>query len=523
MSEIVNQSLQKIAKGTGIVFIGSLAGLVLAFIGRLLVARYWTESDYGVFSLALVVLNICVVIGTLGLQSGVRRSIAYARGKNEHEKVQGLISASVWLGLASSLILCLILFFISETIAIKIFHEPALISPIRIFAIAIPFSTLLDVLVSIFLGFGRVQAKVYFQDILRNVLFPILLLAVILFNLSFTGVFYAYLISLVISCLLLMIYAIKHLHLSMKFTAKSAVNPVAKELLFFSLPLLGVAMLQLIIAWTDTLMLGYFKISADVGLYNAAHSLAQFISSPLGAMLVIYMPITSELYAKDMLHEMRRNFSILTKWLCSVTLPLFLILFLFPETVLSFLFGVNYVPAANALRILSLGFIINNFLGPNGATLIAIGESKFMMWATLATAVLNIGLNIALIPPLGIVGAAIASVTAQTSINLIRCWKLYSLSKAQPLSKNLLKPTLASLGLIFLIHFISQNFLTITLWMLPLLFILYYAIYSLATLFTRSFDQEDITMLVAIEKRTGVSAAPIKKILSKFLKEDNSK
>ncbi|HDH41260.1 MAG TPA: flippase, partial [Candidatus Altiarchaeales archaeon] len=267
MSEIVNQSLQKIAKGTGIVFIGSLTGLFLAFIGRLMIARYWTESDYGVFSLAFVVLNICVVIGTLGLQDGASRSIAYARGKNESEKIQGLISASVWLGLAGSLILCLILFFTSETIAIKIFHEPALISPIRIFAIAIPFSTLLNVLVSIFLGFGRVQAKVYFQDILRNALFPILLLAVILFNLSFTGVFYAYLISLVISCLLLMIYAIKYLHSPMKFTAKSAINPVAKELLFFSLPLLGVAMLQLIIAWTDTLMLGYFKISADVGLY----------------------------------------------------------------------------------------------------------------------------------------------------------------------------------------------------------------------------------------------------------------
>jgi O-antigen/teichoic acid export membrane protein len=519
MSEIVTQSLQKIAKGTGIVFIGSLAGLFLAFIGRLMIARYGTVSEYGVFSLALVILNICVVISTLGLQRGVTRSIAYAIGKNEYEKIQGFISASVWLSIAASLTLGLILFLTSGSIAISIFHEPALTAPLKIFSIAIPFFTLSSVLVSIFLGFGRVQAKVYFQDILRNVLFTILLLAVILLSLSFTSVFYAYTLSLAIPCLLLVIYTVKYLPSSIRYTAKPTnnANPIARELLFFSLPLLGVAMLQMMIAWTDTLMLGSFKSTAEVGLYNAAYPLANFISSPLSALLVIYMPITSGLYAQGLMPEMRRNFAILTKWLCSLSLPLFLILFLFPEAVLNFLFGANYIFAANALRILSIGYIINNFLGPNGSTLIAIGESKFMMWATAATAILNIGLNIALIPTLGIVGAAIASVVAITSINLIRCWKLYSLSKAQPLSKNLIKPTLASLVLIFLIYFILREFLTVTPWMLPLLFILYYALYSSAILFTKSFDLEDINLLLAIERKMGINFRRTKNLLRKFV------
>jgi O-antigen/teichoic acid export membrane protein len=86
--------------------------------------------------------------------------------------------------------------------------------------------------------------------------------------------------------------------------------------------------------------------------------------------------------------------------------------------VLGFLFGANYAPAATALRILSIGFIISNFMGPNGATLIVMGEVRFVMWATLTTALLNIGLNIALIPPFGIEGTAIASVATITSGNL---------------------------------------------------------------------------------------------------------
>ncbi|MBE9592636.1 MAG: oligosaccharide flippase family protein, partial [Proteobacteria bacterium] len=253
--------------------------------------------------------------------------------KNESDKIQWLISASVWLALAGSLILCVILFFTSEAIAENIFHEPALTYPLKIFSIAIPFFTLTNVLVSIFLGFGHVQAKVYFQDIFGNALFPPLLLTVILLNLSFIGVFYAYIISLAISCLLLIAYAIKRLPSPKKFTAKPTANAnsVTKELLFFSLPLLGISMIQMIIGWTDILMLGYFQTSARVGLYNAALPLAHLIGIPLAALLPIYGPITAGLYAKNSVAEMGRNYAIVTKWIFSATLPLFLLLFLFPE------------------------------------------------------------------------------------------------------------------------------------------------------------------------------------------------
>lgn len=513
----LDESLVKIAKGAGIAFIGCLVGLLFGFMGRLLVARYGTEAEYGVFSLAFAILSICVIVGTLGLQHAAPRSIAYARGKNDIEKVKKLIPSSIQFGLLASVSLSIIVFFASDIIARAIFHNAALGSPLKIFALGIPLLTLINVFAAIFRGFDEVKPGVYFQDAATHLLFPLFLLPVIFLSLPFTGVFYAFLASLLTACAALIVYSAKRLPLPIKFRIRISTNPVATELLFLSLPLLGVAMLHMIIVWTDTLMLGSFKTSADVGLYNAGSPLAQFIFAPMGAMLLIYMPVTSGLYAQGSLAEIRRNFSVLTKWLCSATLPLFLILFMFPETVISFLFGANYTSAATTLRILSVGFIISNLLGPNGASLIAMGEVRFVMWATLASAVINIGLNVALIPPFGIEGAAIASMVAITSVGLIRCWKLYSVSGAQPLSKNLMRPTLASLAIIFLIYFISTSFLTVTLWMLPLLFILYYGIYGLAVLLTRSFDKEDISMLLAIEERLGINLSLLKRTLQRFL------
>ncbi|MGV9141463.1 MAG: flippase [Promethearchaeota archaeon] len=515
MSDEGDRSLQKIAKGSGIAFFGIFVGLIFAFIGRIMVARYGTEAEYGIFSLAFVILNICAVIGTLGLQQGATRSIAYARGEEDKEKVSSLVSASVQFGIVTSLLLSIIIFFSSDFISSKIFHDVALSFPLKIFALGIPFFTLINVFASIFRGFDDVKPKVYFQDFLRNITFPLFLLPVIFLSLSFNVVFYAFLFSLVVPCILFFVYAKRWLPQSINIFQRF--NLHTKELLVFSLPLLGVTMLQMIISWTDTLMLGGLKTSADVGLYNAAFPLARFISTPLMALLLIYMPIISGLYAQGMTEDLKRNFAVLTKWLCSATFPLFLILFLFPELVLSFLFGANYVPAAYVLRILSLGFIINNFLGPNGDTLIAMGKVNFIMWATSASAIINIVLNFSLIPLFGILGAATASVVAITSVNLIRSWKLYSISKAQPLSKNLLKPTLISIMIISFIYFIINFLLTLVFWILPFLLMLFYLIYGSAIILTKSFDQEDITLLLAIEKKTGVNLIIIKNILKKSL------
>ncbi|MGB2842099.1 MAG: oligosaccharide flippase family protein [Halobacteriota archaeon] len=85
MSEIVNQSLQKIAKGTGIVFTGTIIGMLLGFVGRVIIVRFTTQTEYGIYCRALVVISIFVTIATLGLNEGSTRYIAYHRGEGKEE------------------------------------------------------------------------------------------------------------------------------------------------------------------------------------------------------------------------------------------------------------------------------------------------------------------------------------------------------------------------------------------------------------------------------------------------------
>ncbi|MCD4664600.1 MAG: oligosaccharide flippase family protein, partial [Bacteroidales bacterium] len=292
---------------------------------------------------------------------------------------------------------------------------------------------------------------------------------------------------------------------------------VTRELLTFSLPLLGVALIHMIISWTDTLMLGGFLTSNEVGLYNAASPLATLIILPMTAMLLIYAPIISGLYAKNSLNEIRKNYTVLTKWVFVSSLPPFILLFLFPDEIIYYLFGSNYVLASQSLRILSLGYIISNLLGPNGTTIMAVGKTRFLMLASATAACINIILNLALIPQLGITGAAIATASSIVIHCVIRHIKVHSILKISSLTKNLIKPGLVAISLIFIISYLVKNYLEIEVWMLPLLFILFYVIYFMAILATRSFDNEDLMMLLEIEKKMGINIAPLKKILSRFL------
>lgn len=119
MVEPLSDSLRKIARGTGIALAGTFLALLLGFATRLIIARYGSEADYGVYSLAIVILAFATTVVCLGLPDGVARYIAYFRGKGETDKVRGVISVSLQLAAAASIIVG-IAFFLAPNISPQI-------------------------------------------------------------------------------------------------------------------------------------------------------------------------------------------------------------------------------------------------------------------------------------------------------------------------------------------------------------------------------------------------------------------
>jgi O-antigen/teichoic acid export membrane protein len=509
----------QILRGTGIVLTFTLVGLLLSFFCKLLIARFGTEAQYGTFSLALALLTIVGSIATLGLVTGLSRNIAVAVAREDNSIIREYVFASIVIVTVASLLVATMLFLFSGFISGTIFHDDQLRLPLQILAVALPFFAGLNLGIAILQGFKRVSGRAIFQYLVLYSLFIFILVCAYYAKISFVGVFYAYLTALVITVLLLALYAKRALGISWKITLRGQrlFTPAAIELFKFSLPLLLFELLIMFGTWIDTLMLGVFKSSGDVGLYNVALPLSLLITVPINAVAFIYLPVISGLHAQGRTSEIEQNMTLMTKWICLVALPIAFVFLLFPETTISLTFGAKYMLAGNALRILSLGAILLTTTMLAMQTVIAFGHSRFIMASTCAMVALDVTLDVLLIPRFSIEGAATASVTALAFWQVLCCLKLYSVGRIHPFSQNLLKPLGVALGVVVVLYYTLLPSFHGTYLTLPLFFLLFVALYGLALLFTRSLDEQDLDLATTIADKIGIDIEWVKQIMMKFV------
>jgi len=513
--ENINIIFQKIAKGTILTFIGTVIGVLLGFVSRIVIVRLISQSEYGVYSLALVLVGIFATLSTLGLHEGATRYIAYFRGKNEKEKVDNIISWSIKISIITGSSIAILTFIASDYISASIFHILDLSIPLKIFSITIPFTVLINIFTAIFRGFESVKPRIYFQNILRNLTLIVFLIIFIYLGLSFFGVVYAYLLSVLSTFLAFIFYYIRKLPIYHKKLNHINTKLLGKKLLLFSLPLMGMSFLIMTMSWTDTLMLGYFKTPALVGLYNAAIPLVHLITIAISAIGFIYIPITSQLFSKNRIGELRKSYQISTKWSFMGSFIIFFAFFLFPEKILYLFFGSSYITAAFVLQILAIGHLFDPFFGLNFHTLITTGHTNFLMKCFLIISIINIIANSFLIPIFDINGAAIATASSFCIIEIIMTIKLYKTYGVHPFTHKYKKLIGLSILLLIIFYGIKELFI-IEFWLIFIIIPIFLLIYFLLILFTHTFDKEDIMIILALEKRLGLNLTFIKKFLKNY-------
>jgi len=361
--------------------------------------------------------------------------------------------------------------------------------------------------------------RIICYDFGRSFLFLIFSLIAGILAIPFIGVIWSMFAATAIMSISILIYYLKiQKSILNNASSFSFIPSIGKKILFFSLPLVLVNIMYQVIGWADTLMIGYFMTESAVGFYNVARPLSAFVTTGLTITLFIYSPLVAGLYAQKKYKENDIIFAALTKWICFFTLPLAMVLFFYSSEVISQSFGVEYVAATIPLKILAVVFFINNLLGPNGATLTAYGKTKFLMYTTSLTAGLNVILNIILIPIYGIIGAAVATGISIISINIVRTYKLYKLTGIHSLKLNNIKPVISTIIFGSIIMFalritsIPNTFQVIlTILILSMLFLLMIVV-------THSVSQQDINLLLIVEKKLRINLSLLKRILKRYIK-----
>lgn len=186
-----------------------------------------------------------------------------------------------------------------------------------------------------------------------------------------------------------------------------------------TLPLAFLGGMQLINNRTSILILGLFVNSAQVGIYRTAEQMSSLVSLGIQAINVVVAPQIARLYAVGDKTRLQRLATASTRMVLSLTMPVVVIFLLFGKPLLKLVFGAEFVPAYGPLSILALGQLINSAAGPVGMLLIMTGHERETARGRAVSAVVNVTLNLLLIPPFGIAGAAVATAVSLITWNAL--------------------------------------------------------------------------------------------------------
>lgn len=441
----VRSELSGVLGGAVLVSLGTLLSTGINVVARAVFARAYSPAAYGIFSLGFTLLLVLSMVATLGLRNGLPRQIAFDEADVENGDTDRAGTQILWAlvlaGVVGTAVGAALVRF-DTRIAVQAFNDAAYAPAIALVGLAVPLFALTRVVSAAFRGYSRPYERVVYQGLVRNVAFLLLLVPVVAWGLDHVAAIAMLPVSLAVTTVLYLVHLYRDNPGGFRDRVLDRLRDieVPAALVRFSYPLMLSTLLLQLMTWMDILMLGYFTSSRVVGLYDGVRPLVRVIPIVWRGMIFMYVPLVSGLFARERWDAIRRVYFVLTKWFASATVPLVLVFVFFPASTLRAVFGPSFAVAAPALQLLAAAFCIGNLIGPTGATLTALGRTRVLFAMNLVAALLNFGLNVVLIPRIGLLGAAVGTTAALVVRNVLRLALLYHYGRIHALRAALFKP-----------------------------------------------------------------------------------
>jgi len=498
----LDNSLKLLVKSSMIILISIILAKFLGYLHRIIIARYLGPETYGLFSIAIMVLGFFVALSSLGLTDGILRFIPLYRGKKETKKINYILKFTIIILAISSVIFALLLFLSSEFISINIFHNKSLVVYLKIFSFLLPISIFANLFLSVLRAYEETKFSSIIQNIVQNFIKLLFFIIFIYFGFKTSGVIFSFFLgtfAMLVASYLVCKYKIPELFLKSKISTVQK-KQITNNLFSYSWPIIIIGTIGNIMYWIDSFSIGYLKSAVDVGFYNAAVPIAMLFAIASDIFAQLFFPLITREYSANNLKLIKELTKQISKWIFIINLPLFLIILLFPGTIINVLFGSEYLVAENALRILAIGSFFLSISVVSTHLLSMIGKSKFMLYNLLAFSVINLLLNIALVNLYGINGAAFSTMLCTILSGSVFVYQAYKYLKVIPFKKNMLKIFFISI-IPLLIVVILRYFIPLNLLSLALIGFLFVTLYFLLIYFAGCLDENDKIVLKAVYRK----------------------
>jgi O-antigen/teichoic acid export membrane protein len=361
-----------------------------------LYTRYLTPADYGaaeVMFAAVVSASIVVRFGTI--EALLR--FYYKDDEDPGRVVATSFAALFWLSTAAALIALPFAAPISEALLDRSAPDLARISIGGLWVL-----TMVEYLLTLFRLEER--ARAYFLTTLLNVLAAIGLTVVLVVGEGegARGLLLGSYASGAVVVLALI--AVHWRRLSLRVDM-----PLLRRLARFGLPTMPAELSLYLLNFVDRIVIVRAAGLAEAGLYSLAVKFAQAVNVLVRGFQLAWPPLAYSIRDDG---EARRAYAAVVTWFVAGCAFVVAGIWLFSRWIVRALAAPEFFDSYEAIGLIAIGVTLYALYMVMVVILGRTGRTEFNLPATIAALIANVALNIALVPPLGIVGAGLALVAS---------------------------------------------------------------------------------------------------------------
>jgi len=395
---------RRIAKNAGIMFIGENATKVLSIILVFLIARLLGDVDYGKFTFALSFTGLFYMLIDFGTRLLLVREIAQNK-----DKIQKIISNVFTLKLITGILVYIIL----NVTAFLLGYDNVTLIAISIAGLGIMFESMSATLFAIYQAHERMDIPVI-AKILRVIVrfaitVPILLMGGTFMQVLIAAIFVQFLDFLFQLIVTFRLYMRPALGWDLKYMF---------SLLKRSLPFLLAGVFVSVYFRIDVTMMSKMAPTSLPGVYtavsrdSAAYNVLDGISSVPIAAIAALLPVAI-IFRKESGEKLLDLFRTSSRYLTYLSIPMAVGVSMLAEKIVLLIYKDAYINSVPAMIILSWTIIPLSINYVMGTMMVAVQKEKEVVAVLMGNVIINIILNIFLIPRLSLYGAAMTTVLTE--------------------------------------------------------------------------------------------------------------
>lgn len=387
------------------------AGMALAFVSHVLIARVIGAEEYGVYVYCLTWVLIAVALSRAGAHSAIVKYTSIYFSQHKDTLLSALIKYFTSRVFLVSLLISLAIYLFSLVLS-NDWITPY-IPDLHLALVIIPILALSAVRQSFLRGVGKVSVSNTLDQVIRPGLFLLLFMLLFWTNTITNDAFHTLILNAVVSALVgVMGVIIARRWFPLPEVDKKLSKAQASEWKTTAGTMTVGTASNLLLKNTDLILVGVLLDPTNTAHYAVASRLANLAAFGLNSINVVVQPLFASQYAKGEIDGMQRIMTWSVRFLFLFSIVVWLLVYFFGEVALG-LFGDSFVASYKTMVVLVAGIAARSFVGPVGNLLNMAGQHKAVAKILLLGAIFNVIMNLLLIPVFGIIGAAISTAMVQ--------------------------------------------------------------------------------------------------------------